>query len=115
MKSKPTILYGPNSKVFFFQAAEKALKAVQYKFDANQKTNDHNLVQNCCGFNDLELFALASRLEGLVVNSAHMRYPDTMSFPKIPKDVYTAEKAKDAVKIASRILERVGDTKLRYV
>ena len=50
-----------------------------------------------------------------MVNSAHMRYPDTMSFPKIPKDVYTAEKAKDAVKIASRILERVGDTKLRYV
>ena len=91
------------------------MKAVQYKVDANQKTNDHNLVQNCCGFNDLELSALASRLEELVVNSAHMHYPDTMSYPKIPNDVYTAEKAKDALKVATRILERVRDTKLRYV
>lgn len=90
-----------------FQAAEKALKAVQYKVDANQKTNDHNLYQNCCDFDDHKLTQLAGQLEGLVVNSAHMRYPDTMSYPKIPNDVYTAEKAEKALDFARDILERV--------
>ena len=90
-----------------FQAAEKALKALQYKVDANQKTNDHNLYQNCCDFDDHELTQLAGQLEGLVVNSAHMRYPDTMSYPKIPNDVYTAQKAEKAMDLARDILERV--------
>lgn len=90
-----------------FQAAEKALKALQYKVNANQKTNDHNLYQNCCDFDDLELTHLAGQLEGLVVNSAHMRYPDTMSYPKIPNDVYTAQKAEMALDLARDILERV--------
>ena len=90
-----------------FQAAEKALKAMQYNVDANQKTNDHNLCQNCCDFDDHELTQLAGQLEGLVVNSAHMRYPDTMSYPKIPNDVYTAEKAEKALDLARDILERV--------
>ena len=57
-----------------FQAAEKALKAMQYNVDANQKTNDHNLCQNCYDFDDHGLPQLAGQLEGLVVNSAHMRY-----------------------------------------
>ena len=91
----------------YFQAAEKALKALQYKVDANQKTKDHNLYQNCCNFDDHELTQLAGQLEGLVVNSAHMRYPDTMSYPKIPNDVYTAEKAEKALDFARDILERV--------
>ena len=90
-----------------FQAAEKALKALQYKVDANQKTNDHNLYQNCCDFDDHGLTQLAVQLEGLVVNSAHMRYPDTMSYPKIPNDVYTAQKAEKAMDLARDILERV--------
>ena len=90
-----------------FQAAEKALKAMQYNVDANQKTNDHNLCENCYDFDDHELTQLAGQLEGLVVNSAHMRYPDAMSYPKIPNDVYTAEKAEKALGLAREILERV--------
>jgi len=90
-----------------FQAAEKAFKAMQYNVDANQKTNDHNLCQNCCDFDDHELTQLAGQLECLVVNSAHMRYPDTMSYPKIPNDVYTAQKAETALDLARDILERV--------
>ena len=92
---------------YSFQAAEKALKAVQYNVDANQKTNDHNLVLNCCGFDDAELKDLATQLERLVINSVHMRYPDTMSYPKIPHDVYTALHAEEAFRIATKILERV--------
>ena len=114
------IIRHPQTKTFFhllffncvwlfmsFQAAEKALKAMQYNVDANQKTNDYNLCQNCCDFDDHELTQLAGQLEGLVVNSAHMRYPDTMSYPKIPNDVYTAQKAEKALDLARDILERV--------
>ena len=69
---------------YSFQAAEKAPKAVQYNVDANQKKDDHNLVLNCRGFDesDAELKDLAARLERLVINSVHMRYPDTV----IPQD-----------------------------
>ena len=80
---------------------------MQYNVDANQKTKDHNLVLNCCGFDDAELKDLAAQLELLVINSAHMRYPDTMSYPKIPHDVYTAAQAEAAFRIATKILERV--------
>ena len=90
------------------QAAEKALKAVQYKVDANQKTREHNLYQNCCGFTDHELTQLAVQLEDVVGNSAYMRYPDTMSYPKIPNDVFTVEKAEKALDLAKDILERVN-------
>ena len=60
---------------------------MQYNVDANQKTDDHNLVLlvlNCRGFDesDAELKDLATQLERLVINSVHMRYPDTMSYPK---------------------------------
>ena len=97
-----------HSELFYsFQAAEKALKAVQYNEDANQKTNDHNLALNCCGFDDAVLRDLAVQLERLVISSVHMRYPDTMSYPKIPHDVYTAAQAEEAFRIATKILERV--------
>ena len=80
---------------------------MQYNVDANQKTNDHNLYHNCSGFGDAVLSHLAVQLELLVINSAHMRYPDTMSYPKIPHDVYTALHAEEAFRIATKILERV--------
>ena len=50
---------------------------------------------------------MAVELECVVVNSAHMRYPDTMSYPKIPNDVYTAQKAEKALSLARNIVERV--------
>ena len=98
-----------NSEFLFvyFQAAEKALKAVHYKEDANQKTNDHNLKNICCGFNDRELTELASQLEELVVNLTSMRYPDKFPRPKIPNDAYTADDAEEALEIATKFLEKV--------
>ena len=82
---------------------------MQYNVDANQKTNDHNLVLNCHGFDesDAELKDLAAQLERLVITSVHMRYPDKMSYPKIPHDVYTAVHAEEAFRIATKILEIV--------
>jgi len=89
------------------QAAEKALKAVQYAINANDKTFDHDLERNCIGLNDSELSRIAGNLERLVVSSVRMRYPDRVSFPDIPNDVYTAQMAKQALQLSENIVMRV--------
>ncbi|KAL9966853.1 hypothetical protein ACROYT_G024983 [Oculina patagonica] len=88
------------------QAAEKALKAAQYKIDAD-KTSVHNLVENCNGLGDSELTELAWQLEILVGDSTRMRYPDRMRFPQIPNEVYSAEMAQEALQLAKKIVDRV--------
>lgn len=82
------------------------MKAAQYDVDAS-KTNVHNLVQNCDSLDDPELTQLATELESLVGDSTRMRYPDRMSYPQIPNDVYKAEKAREALEIARKVVERV--------
>jgi len=89
------------------QAAEKALKAVQYAINAHNKTFDHYLERNCIGLNDSELSRIAGNLERLVVSSVRMRYPDRVSFPDIPNDVYTAQMAKQALQLSENIVMRV--------
>lgn len=69
--------------------------------------NVHNLVEICCGLNDSRLTQLASQLEMLIGNSTRMRYPDNMSFPQIPNDVYTVRLAQGALQLAKKIVERV--------
>ncbi|KAJ7380188.1 hypothetical protein OS493_010899 [Desmophyllum pertusum] len=88
------------------KAAEKALKAAQYTVDAD-KTNFHDLVQNCNDLNDSELTNLASQLESLVGGSARMRYPDRMCFPQIPNEVYSEQMAQQALQLAKKIIARV--------
>ena len=88
------------------QAAEKALKAARYCKDAD-KTNVHNLVENCYGLEDPELVQSARELESLVGDSTRMRYPDRMSYPRIPHDVYSQGMAARAKEIAEKIVERV--------
>ena len=85
------------------KAAEKALKAAQYSKDAD-KTNQHNLYTNASGLGSAELTALASSLEGLLGDSARMRYPDRTGFVEIPNDVYTHDMAVKAQSYAERIL-----------
>jgi len=82
------------------------LKAAQYAVDAS-KTNFHNLVQNSLQLDDSELTTLSRNLERLVGDSTRMRYPDQLDFPQIPKDVYSEEMARQALALASEILERV--------
>ena len=88
------------------QAAEKALKAARYCKDAD-KTNVHNLVDNCYSLEDPELVESARELESLVGDSTRMRYPDRMSYPQIPNDVYSKAMAERAKEIAEKILEQV--------
>ncbi|XP_015767810.1 PREDICTED: sacsin-like isoform X1 [Acropora digitifera] len=90
------------------QAAEKALKAVQYSRDA-YKTNVHNLVQNSSTLEDSMLVTLSRDLEGQLGDSTRMRYPDQIEFPRIPNDDYTEEKARHAKQMATEILHRVQD------
>ena len=92
--------------VMWLQAAEKALKAAQYATDAF-KTNVHNLVQNSLMLDDSRLVTVSSQLEECVGDSARMRYPDRLDYPKIPKDVYTEEDAHQALEAATEILQIV--------
>lgn len=89
-----------------FQSAEKALKAAQYADDAF-KTNVHNLMRNASRLGDSELTKLANQLEHKVVDSTRMRYPDQVSYPQIPNDVYSMETAHEALELARSILEKV--------
>lgn len=88
------------------QAAEKALKAAQYSVDAH-KTNIHNLVQNSLMLHDSQLTSLSSQLENHLGDSTRMRYPDQVCSPQIPNDVYSQEMARDALEVATRILDQV--------
>ena len=50
---------------------------------------------------------LATELENRLVDSTNMRYPDRLRFPQIPKDVYSVEAAREALRLAREILQRV--------
>lgn len=91
---------------FFFQSAEKALKAAQYAEDAF-KTHVHSLIRNASRLEDSELTSLASQLERRVVDSTRMRYPDQVCYPQIPNDVYSIAMAREALRLAKTILEKV--------
>ncbi|XP_015767806.1 PREDICTED: sacsin-like [Acropora digitifera] len=88
------------------QAAEKALKAAQFTIDADNSYG-HGLTELCGNLNDPELPLLASKLDILLGNYARTHYPDKVSFPRIPNEVYNKEIALDAFQLASRILEIV--------
>ena len=82
------------------------MKAAQYAVDAF-KTNVHNLIQNSLMLDDSQLVTFSKQLEQLLGDSTSMRYPDRLDFPKIPKDVYTAQDAHQAMVLATEILEKV--------
>ncbi|XP_068670657.1 sacsin-like isoform X3 [Montipora foliosa] len=88
------------------QAAEKAIKAARFEKGA-EKVNVHNLVENCSDLADTELTDLARQLENLVGDSTRMRYPDRMSYPRIPNDVYSRSMANKAQEIAARTVTHV--------
>ena len=67
------------------------------------------MVENCSSLNDSLLTGSARALQKLVVRSARMRYPDQVSFPKIPNEVYTAQMAEQALQLSENVLVRVKD------
>ena len=67
----------------------------------------HNLTKNASCLGDPELTNVANDLESYVEDSTRMRYPDRINYPEIPNDVYTAALANEALRLATKILDRV--------
>ena len=89
---------------------EKALKAVLYFRNANSSClRDHSLVNLASEVGDDTLVELARQLEGRVGNHMRMRYPDVLTFPKIPADVYGADDASAACSATTCALDKVKD------
>ena len=82
------------------------MKAAKYTIDV-ERSNVHDLRVICCGLDDSVLLQLATQLEGLVGGSTRMRYPDNLCFPRIPNEVYDAQMAEEALRLAKEIVERV--------
>lgn len=61
------------------------------------------------GLGDSELLELARQLENLVVDSTRMRYPDRVSYPQIPNEVYSGETAETAYELARKIVDKVRE------
>ena len=78
----------------------------QYADDAF-KTRVHNLTKNASCLGDTELTNVANDLESCVEDSTRMRYADRPNYPEIPNDVYTATQANEALRLATKILDRV--------
>ena len=95
--------------MFLIQAAEKALKAARFAVDANLHSHDHNLRYMASGLEDEQLEDTAHEIECLLGGSTNMRYPDRLSFPKIPNDVYNADKAKQAYLLAEQIVQKCNE------
>ena len=67
----------------------------------------HNLTKNASCLGDTELTNVANDLESCVEDSTRMRYSDRLNYPEIPNDVYTAALANEALRLATKILDRV--------
>ncbi|KAK6165582.1 hypothetical protein SNE40_022485 [Patella caerulea] len=88
------------------QSAEKALKAVWYKIDANKVSQDHNLNRVASGLPYPNLVQLAAELQSTIGEHTRMRYPDTVSYPKIPHDVYNESHSTPACILTRQIIDR---------
>lgn len=94
--------------LFASQAAEKALKAAQYSRNG-WRTNSHDLEQNSIILHESKLETLSRDLERCLGDSTDMRYPDKMKLQRIPNEVYTEEKARNAKQMATEILQYVKE------
>ncbi|ESO89577.1 hypothetical protein LOTGIDRAFT_164873 [Lottia gigantea] len=92
------------------QAAEKALKAVWYTIDSNKVSQYHNLSSIACGLTQYpELVSLADELQSCIRDHTRMRYPDTVHFPKVPKDVYDRNDSTKACQLTKQIVNYVSN------
>ncbi|XP_048257393.1 sacsin-like [Haliotis rufescens] len=93
------------------QAAEKAIKSVWFNRNANvaDGLRNHDITITSRGLNNPQLSELASQLQCLIGDFNRMRYPDRLSFPSIPADVYTDDNARQACQVAQKILNLVKE------
>lgn len=90
------------------QAVEKAIKAVLFSKDANTfKETSHDIKSLASLTGDSEIIGWAREIEDIVGLHTRMRYPDALTYPSIPDDVYTTDQASRVCSIASSIVHRV--------
>ena len=95
-----------------FQASEKALKALLYQFDLDvaDQTTSHNLrliAEKLGHRSSPNLLNLVQELEDLGCSYYSTRYPDRLSFPRIPFNMYSRQTASQAYHISENIVEYV--------
>ncbi|XP_064601194.1 sacsin-like [Liolophura sinensis] len=94
----------------FLQVAEKAMKAVLYKTNANHNAiRAHELGEIADGLNDPTLFQLAQELETTLGYKGYTRtrYPDMLHGQQTPSDVYTWTQAETSKDLCGKILHHV--------
>ncbi|XP_071082009.1 sacsin-like [Haliotis cracherodii] len=92
-------------------AAEKAVISVWYNRNADKADTlrGKNLFHTEAGLNNSCLSELVSELQNLVGDFNQMHYPDKLSCPKIPAELYTERTAGKACEIAESILDLVKE------
>ncbi|XP_060607764.1 sacsin-like [Ruditapes philippinarum] len=88
------------------QVCEKALKAAHYSRDANNVPEGVFLPRLAITSNMMEQ---ASLLETRLGAHGRLRYPDALSRPRIPSDIYSMDDAEFSIEVARKILEMVEE------
>ncbi|XP_053401269.1 sacsin-like [Mercenaria mercenaria] len=87
------------------QASEKSLKAAWFYKDANlTPRSSHSLISLASGLNK-ELREQAALLENRLGQHTRMRYPDSVSRPKIPSDIFDEAVAKFSIEVTRKIIK----------
>ncbi|XP_064634737.1 sacsin-like [Lineus longissimus] len=87
------------------QAAEKSLKAVYYMQDSEQFKH-HDLRMHAEILDDRDLLQLADAIAGELGDGMMLRYPDRLSYPKIPHDLYEKDTCMRIHAITKSLLQR---------
>ncbi|PVD20278.1 hypothetical protein C0Q70_20775 [Pomacea canaliculata] len=90
------------------QAVEKALKAVLFSEDADKvPAYSHDIGSLAFLTNDSEIIGWTMEIESIVGVHTRMRYPDSLTYPKIPDDFYSDEQAGQVCGLASSVVDKV--------
>ncbi|KAK6186977.1 hypothetical protein SNE40_006231 [Patella caerulea] len=90
------------------QSAEKALKAVWYTIDAKKVNQAHDLNRVASGLPYPDLVQLAEELQSTIGEYTGMRYPDAVSYPRIPHDAYNRTDSNQACTLARQIMTKTN-------
>lgn len=83
------------------------MRAVKYARDANTATGlNETLLSLSFGINDAEVSRLAGEMERLVVSLDRLKYPSSLTIPKIPGEVYCEDTASKAFGVCSKLVRR---------
>ena len=103
-------MLGLNLCYGYLQAAEKALKAMWFNIDANNRfiRASHQLCDIASGLPGA-VPRLASEMVAVVGQHTRMRYPDQHGGDQIPATEYLAQHADKCLKLAEKMVEAASE------